>query len=48
MWNFGPPYKLKQLIDLVVQRNYLFSYDEREYGPLVKIEKAIAVYTRGV
>jgi len=47
MWNFGRPYKLKQLIDLVAQRNYLFSYDGREYGPLVKIEKAIAVYTRG-
>ena len=23
MWNFGLPYKLKQLIDLVAQRNYL-------------------------
>jgi FMN-dependent NADH-azoreductase len=27
MWNFGLPYKLKQLIDLVAQRNYLFTYD---------------------
>jgi FMN-dependent NADH-azoreductase len=27
MWNFGLPYKLKQLIDLVAQRNYLFAYD---------------------
>jgi FMN-dependent NADH-azoreductase len=25
MWNFGLPYKLKQLIDLVAQRNYLFT-----------------------
>jgi FMN-dependent NADH-azoreductase len=23
MWNFGLPYKLKQLIDLVAERNYL-------------------------
>ena len=27
MWNFGLPYKLKHLIDLVAQRNYLFAYD---------------------
>jgi FMN-dependent NADH-azoreductase len=25
MWNFALPYKLKQLIDLVAQRNYPFS-----------------------
>jgi FMN-dependent NADH-azoreductase len=24
MWNFGLPYKLKQLIDLVAQRNYVY------------------------
>jgi FMN-dependent NADH-azoreductase len=47
MWNFGLPYKLKQLIDLVAQRNYLFSYDGREYGPLLNVEKAVVVYTRG-
>ena len=47
MWNFGVPYKLKQLIDLVAQRNYLFSYDGKEYGPLLNVEKAVAVYTRG-
>jgi FMN-dependent NADH-azoreductase len=47
MWNFGLPYKLKQLIDLVAQRNYLFTYDGKQYGPLLRVEKAIAVYTRG-
>jgi FMN-dependent NADH-azoreductase len=47
MWNFGLPYKLKQLIDLVAQRNYLFSYDGNQYGPLLNMEKAIVVYTRG-
>jgi FMN-dependent NADH-azoreductase len=47
MWNFSLPYKLKQLIDLVAQRNYLFSYDGKEYGPLLTVEKAVAVYTRG-
>lgn len=47
MWNFGVPYKLKQLIDLVAQRNFLFTYDGKEYGPALRIEKAIALYTRG-
>ena len=47
MWNFGVPYKLKQLIDLVAQRNFLFTYDGKEYGPALHTQKAIAVYTRG-
>jgi FMN-dependent NADH-azoreductase len=47
MWNFGVPYKLKQLIDLVAQRNYLFTYDGKQYGPHLQVEKAIVVYTRG-
>jgi FMN-dependent NADH-azoreductase len=47
MWNFSPPYRLKQLIDLVAQRNHLFTYDRKQYGPLLHVEKAIAVYTRG-
>jgi FMN-dependent NADH-azoreductase len=47
MWNFSLPYKVKHLIDLVAHRNYLFSYDGKQYGPLLKVEKAVAVYTRG-
>jgi FMN-dependent NADH-azoreductase len=47
MWNFGLPYKLKQLIDLVAQRNFLFSYDGKQYGPLLNVGKAVVVYTRG-
>jgi len=47
MWNFGLPYKLKHLIDLVAQRNYLFAYDGKQYNPLLKVEKAVVVYTRG-
>jgi FMN-dependent NADH-azoreductase len=35
------------LIDLVAQRNYLFPYDGKQYGPLLNVEKAIADYTRG-
>jgi FMN-dependent NADH-azoreductase len=47
MWNFSIPYKLKQLIDLTAQRNYLFTYDGKEYGPGLNIPKALVVYTRG-
>lgn len=47
MWNFAYPYKLKQLIDLVCQRRMLFTYDGREYGPLLKTPRAFVVYVRG-
>jgi FMN-dependent NADH-azoreductase len=47
MWNFSIPYKLKQLIDLTAQRNYLFTYDGKEYCPSLNIAKALVVYTRG-
>jgi hypothetical protein len=45
--DFGLLYKLKHLIDLVAQRNYLFTYDGKQYGPLLSVEKAIVVYKRG-
>jgi FMN-dependent NADH-azoreductase len=47
MWNFAYPYKLKQLIDLVCQRNMLFTYDGTVYGPLLKTPRAFVVYARG-
>jgi FMN-dependent NADH-azoreductase len=47
MWNFAYPYKLKQLIDLVCQRNMLFTYDGTVYGPLLKTGRACVVYARG-
>jgi FMN-dependent NADH-azoreductase len=47
MWNFAYPYKLKQLIDLVCQRNMLFTYDGKEYGPLLKTRRAFVIYARG-
>jgi FMN-dependent NADH-azoreductase len=47
MWNFAYPYKLKQLIDLVCQRNMLFTYDSIEYGPLLKTPRAFVAYARG-
>jgi FMN-dependent NADH-azoreductase len=47
MWNFAYPYKLKQLIDLVSQRNMLFSYDGERFGPLLQTPRAMVIYTRG-
>lgn len=47
MWNFAYPYKLKQLIDLVSQRNMLFSFDGTAYGPLLRIPRALVIHVRG-
>jgi FMN-dependent NADH-azoreductase len=47
MWNFSFPYKLKQLIDLSCQRNLLFTFDGKRYGPLLDIEKAFVAFVRG-
>ncbi|QJQ02473.1 FMN-dependent NADH-azoreductase [Herbaspirillum rubrisubalbicans Os34] len=47
MWNFAYPYKLKQLIDLVSQRNMLFSFDGSAYGPLLNVPRALAIHVRG-
>jgi len=47
MWNFAYPYKLKQLIDLVSQRNMLFTFDGNKYGPLLKVPRALVIYVRG-
>jgi FMN-dependent NADH-azoreductase len=47
MWNFAYPYKLKQLIDLVAQRNMLFTYNGTEYGPLLQTARALVILARG-
>lgn len=47
MWNFAYPYKLKQLIDLASQRNMLFSFDGKQFGPKLSTSKAMVIYTRG-
>ena len=48
LWNFSIPYKLKHFIDVVSQRNILFSFDERGISGLLKGKKAIVVYARGL
>src|SRR5260370_16807182 len=47
LWNFAYPYKLKQLIGLVSQRNMLFTFDGERFGPLLKTPRAMVIYTRG-
>jgi FMN-dependent NADH-azoreductase len=47
IWNFSFPYKLNQLIDLSCQRNTLFTFDGKRYGPVLSIEKVFVVYAGG-
>jgi hypothetical protein len=47
MWNFSLPYKLKQPIDLSCQRNMLFTFGGKRYGPSLNIEKAFVAFVRG-
>lgn len=47
MWNWAYPYKLKQLIDLVTQRDLLFTVDGDRIGPGLNIPLALALLVRG-
>lgn len=47
MWNFGIPYKLKHLIDVVSQKDLLFSFDERGLNGLLDGRKVVVVAARG-
>jgi len=48
MWNFGVPYVLKHLIDVIVQPGLTFSFSPTEgYQGLVTGKKAAVVYARG-
>jgi FMN-dependent NADH-azoreductase len=48
MWNFGVPYVLKHLIDVIVQPGLTFSFSPAEgYKGLVTNKKAVVVYARG-
>ncbi|WP_268800820.1 FMN-dependent NADH-azoreductase [Pseudomonas huanghezhanensis] len=47
MWNFGIPYKLKHLIDVVSQKDLLFSFDERGLNGLLDGRKVVVIAARG-
>jgi FMN-dependent NADH-azoreductase len=48
LWNFSIPYKLKHLIDVVSQKDLLFSFDERGFGGLLAGKKALLICARGL
>lgn len=48
MWNFGIPYKLKHLIDVITQPGLAFSYSpETGYAGLVTGKPMTVIYARG-
>lgn len=48
MWNFGIPYKLKHLIDVINQPSLTFNYSpETSYVGLVTGKPAVVIYSRG-
>src|SRR5690606_18886098 len=48
MWNFGVPYKLKQLIDLVTQKDVTFLFGEAGFDGMLKKQRAVLVCARGL
>ncbi|TDU26507.1 FMN-dependent NADH-azoreductase [Panacagrimonas perspica] len=48
MWNWTIPYKLKHLIDLITQKDVLFSFDEKGMNGLLHNKRAVCVYARGI
>ena len=48
MWNWTIPYKLKQLIDCVSQKDLLFTFDANGLNGLLTGRKAAVIYARGI
>jgi FMN-dependent NADH-azoreductase len=48
LWNFSVPYKLKHLIDVVSQKDVLFTFDENGFGGLLHGRKALLICARGL
>lgn len=48
LWNFSIPYRLKQLIDLISQKDILFAFDQNGFTGLMKAKSAAVVYARGL
>ncbi|MEJ0002989.1 MAG: NAD(P)H-dependent oxidoreductase [Pararobbsia sp.] len=48
MWNFGIPYRLKHLIDVISQKDVLFTFDERGLNGLLGGRTVVTVAARGV
>jgi FMN-dependent NADH-azoreductase len=48
LWNFSIPYKLKHLIDIVSQKDLLFSFDGQKFEGLLRGRKALLICARGL
>jgi FMN-dependent NADH-azoreductase len=48
LWNFGIPYKLKHLIDVISQKDVLFTFDGTGFAGKLTGKKAAVVYARGL
>lgn len=48
LWNFGIPYKLKHLIDVISQKNVLFNFNDDGFSGRLAGKKAAVVYARGL
>jgi len=48
LWNFGIPYRLKHLIDVISQKDVLFSFTEQGFSGLLPDRKAAVIYARGL
>ena len=48
MWNLGIPYRLKHLIDVVSQKDVLFTFDERGLLGMLGGRKVVVIGARGV
>lgn len=48
MWNFGVPYRLKHLIDLVTQKDVTFTFGEGGFDGMLKNHRAVLVCARGL
>jgi FMN-dependent NADH-azoreductase len=48
LWNFSIPYKLKQLIDVISQKDVLFTFDGTGFAGKLRGKKAAVVYARGL
>lgn len=47
MWNFAPPYRLKQFIDVVTQPGYTFGMNDSGYFGMLEGRKAFVAYASG-
>ncbi|MEN2471682.1 FMN-dependent NADH-azoreductase [Burkholderia sp. GS2Y] len=48
LWNFSIPYKLKHLIDVISQKDVLFTFDGSGFAGKLAGKKAVVVYARGL